>query len=306
MHPERTPQGTQRGLALVIVLWLLSALVLLTLGYSSTIRTDTRLAAYELQSLQARALSGAGIHHAIARLLQPPGSRPAVLAQYRFRLEGHDVQVQIRHEAARIDLNTAYPVLLDGLLQGAGVQHWERLRDVILDWKDADQLRRNHGAEAPQYRAAGLAHATRDGPFNHTDELLQVLGMDVALYQRLKDRITVHSLVAGVLPAAASREVLLALPGATPDAVDVFLAARAEGQLPSAAAPAGVDRRYLEFSSAPRYRIRCEARVGDSHAAAEAIVELLPGADPPYQVHNRARVPIATVAEPARTDGGNI
>lgn len=289
------PEHRQGGLVLVVVLWVLAILALMALGYSASVRTDTRLAAHGVLSLQARALAEAGILHAVATRLTGPEVRsgvPPALAHYQFELGGHAVHVGIRHEAGRIDLNTAYPELIQGMLRSAGLEAERQaaLSDAILDWLDRDGLRRNRGAEDAEYRHAGALHEAKDGPFNSTDELLHVLGIDAKLYRGLADLVTVHSLSPGVYAAAAPRAVLLALPGATPEAVDTYIAERKLQGTTAAAAPDGVDARFLESGGPRRYRVLSEAQAGGNRAALEAIIELTPGEEPPYRVQRWAEV----------------
>ena len=67
-----------------------------------------------------------------------------------------------------------------------------------------------------------------NAPFEAVGELQRVLGMTPALMASIADSLTVYSRQRGINPATASRDVLLALPGITPEQVDAFLAARAE------------------------------------------------------------------------------
>src|SRR5205823_8840552 len=132
-------------------------------------------------------------------------------------------------ESGKIDLNSASEPLLKGLLQSAGgldVDATQRIVDVIGDWKDADDLRRPNGAEAPEYQTAGLSYKPANAPFEAVAELQRVLGMTSAIYGRIADSLTVHSRMPGINPAFASRAVLLAIPGATPEIVDTYIAQR--------------------------------------------------------------------------------
>ena len=129
-------------------------------------------------------------------------------------------------ESGKIDLNSASDALLKGLFQSAGgldVDAAQRIVDVIDDWKDADDLRRPNGAEAPDYKAAGLSYTPANAPFESVAELQRVLGMTPSVYAAVADNLTVFSKSPGVNPAFASRSVLLAVPGATAEVVDTYL-----------------------------------------------------------------------------------
>jgi general secretion pathway protein K len=68
-----------------------------------------------------------------------------------------------------------------------------RFVDAVADFRDPDLEQRPAGAEDPDYAAAGFAHGAKDAPFGTIDELQQVLGMTVELYDRLAPNVTVYS-----------------------------------------------------------------------------------------------------------------
>ena len=110
------------------------------------------------------------------------------------------------------------------------------LVDAIADWRDADDLRRPNGAEAPEYRAANLKYVPANAPFETIGDVARVLGMTQAVFQRIAPLITVYSRRPGINPATAARGVLLALPDATPEMVDAYIDQRAQalaGKLPA-------------------------------------------------------------------------
>lgn len=53
----------------------------------------------------------------------------------------------------------------------------DAVSDCILDWRDADDLPRMHGAEAGTYKSQGLLYKPANGPFNVMSELLLVFGV---------------------------------------------------------------------------------------------------------------------------------
>jgi general secretion pathway protein K len=190
------------------------------------------------------------------------------------------VTVKALDESGKIDLNTASDPLLKGLLLTAGGQDDDaaaRLVDAIDDWKDADDLRRPNGAEAPEYQAAGLSYKPANAPFEAVAELQRVLGMNPEIYARIADSLTVFSRMSGVNPVFASRTVLLAVPGAMPDVVDAYIAQRdaalAAKQPPPVFPVAGSAGGTLNL-----WRIRAEVTTPDGVTfAREAVIR--PGAD---------------------------
>jgi general secretion pathway protein K len=166
------------------------------------------------------------------------------------------------------------------LLQAAGgldADAAARMVDVIDDWKDADDLKRPNGAEAPEYQAAGLTYKPANAPFESVAELQRVLGMTPALYAAIANDLTVFSKSPGISPAYASRSALLALPGATAEIVDTYLEQRKNAlaaRLPLPTFP------LAGFAAAPvnLWRIRAEATMPDGTTFIREAV-LRPGGD---------------------------
>jgi general secretion pathway protein K len=222
----------QRGIALVLVLWLTVLLTVIAGSFAYGMRTEALAARNTVSLAKARALADGAVNRTIFELMRPrltPDVWSADGSVHAWDEEGARIVVSAVDESGKIDLNAASDPLLKALLQTAGgldSDAADRLVDVIGDWKDADDLRRPNGAEAPDYQAAGLLYKPANAPFEAVAELQRVLGMTPELYAKLADNLTVHTRIAGFNPAYASRTVLLALPGATPQIVDTYLAQR--------------------------------------------------------------------------------
>ena len=230
---HRPPRkASQRGIALILVLWLTVMLTVIAGGFAYGMRNEALAARNTVSWAQARSLADGAIHRTVFELLRPKVSPDVWAADGSVHVwddAGARIAVVAIDESGKIDLNTAPDDLLKGLLQTAGgldADAAARLVDAIDDWKDADDLRRPNGAEAPEYQAAGLPYKPANAFFEAVPELQRVLGMTPALYARLADSLTVRSGQAGINPAVASRATLLAVPGATPEIVDPYLAQR--------------------------------------------------------------------------------
>lgn len=130
-----------------------------------------------------------------------------------------------------------HPQVLRNWLRRRGLDdaQTERLYDALADYADGDALRRAQGAEAVDYRAAGLAPPRNDwlmSPY----ELRRVMGWHAlpALWERASDWATATR-EGWINPNTAPREVLLALPNATPAQVDQLLQLRETRHIDSAA-----------------------------------------------------------------------
>jgi len=193
----------QRGIALVVVLWLLVLLTVIAASHARVIRTETRLAANQVEAGKARSLAEAGANHAIMELLVRDKSlRWATDGSVNhIRYEDGSVAISIRDARGLVNINMAQAMLLDKVLAGAGMEaesQRQALVDATLDWRDKDKLKHLHGAEDDDYRHAGLQWTARDGAFSSIEEFRYVLGMTNPLFQQLSPYLTVHSGQAGV------------------------------------------------------------------------------------------------------------
>lgn len=228
----------ERGMALVLVLWLTTLLTVMAATFALNARRETNLLRVARNSAQGAALCEGAIHYALGRLAvtNPLLKWRADGTVYEVVYGGSRVRVQLLDEAAKVDLNAAQDGLLQGLLVAAGLgpDAATRMANAILDWRDADQLRRLQGAEAEDYRLAGRNFGPRNKPFYAVEELQTVLDMTTELYQRLEPWVTVYSRRPGIDPRVAPADLLRRLPGMDAYAVESYLQARA---LAAAAAP---------------------------------------------------------------------
>jgi general secretion pathway protein K len=272
---------TQSGVALILVLWMLALLSVIAGNLVFSSRTTLLVASNLYSRARAEALADAGVHKAMQELTRPPTDPQRWKGDGRTHLwnfQGETLRVTLRDESAKVDLNTAPTVLLKGLFRAVGVADpdADALADAVADWRDTDDLRSLHGAEKADYAASGRDYGPSNAPFETIEELRQVMGMSDDLFRKLEPLVTVHSRQAGINSAVAPREVLLALPGATPEQVDFFLGERSvllEQGLP---APAFPGAQGLSAGSAGLvFSIQVEVQLSDNvHFFREAVVRL--------------------------------
>lgn len=222
----------QRGMALILVLWLATLLTVMAATLALDSRREAQLLRGALDRARGAALCEGALHYAMGRLFHS-NTRLKWRADgsvYEVLYGGARVRIQLLDEAGKVDLNTAREGWLQGLLlaAGAGQNEAVHIADVIMDWRDGDEQKRFQGAEAEDYRLAGRNFGPRNKPFQTVEELQTVLGMTAALYQRLEPWITVHSRQAGIDPLTASAELLRRLPEISAIEVENYLQARAE------------------------------------------------------------------------------
>ena len=270
----------QKGIALVTVLWILALLTVMATGYSHTMRTEIKLTTNSLHSAQSKAVAEAGIWYAVAELLKPRHEQTwkADSSIYTLDFNQDTIKVSVQDEAGKIDLNTAPPELLDGLLRAVDVPEDERLSILqpILDWRDRDNLVRSEGAEDDDYELLDYDYGAKDGPFNTVDELQLVLGMTPSLFKKLKPALTIYSNQSGIRPQVAPKDVLLALPGITQEHVAEIIEKRNALSGPNSRIPlTGVDSKYLSKNNGYIFTITSEGIHGNSSALIDVVVMIL-------------------------------
>jgi len=264
------------------VLWLTVLLTVIAAGFAYSMRTEALAARNAVALAQVRARADGAISRMAFELMRPRTVAETWAsdgAVHYWEEGGATIAANAMDESGKIDLNAASDALLKNLFQtaaGVDADTAARLVDAIGDWKDADEVRRPQGAEAPEYQAAGLSYKPANAPFETVAEFQRVLGMTPALYAAVADSLTVFSRQPGVNPGYASRTILLALPNATPEVVDAYIAQRNDAlaqRLPLPAFP-------IVTGAAPInvWRIRAEATSADGVTfIREAVIR--PGGD---------------------------
>lgn len=215
----------QRGIALVLVLWVLLLLTIITGSFALMSRMNRLEANALLSATQARLSAESAINLAVLAL-RDPIEENRMLADgrlYQQQLDGVLVEVRATDERGKLDINATDELTMASLFIGHGMEfdQAELLAAAVMDWRDTDDLERVNGAEEDAYYAAGLEVGPGNRPFLMVEELLQVIGMDYDFYRKLEPGITVFSRSAQPDPAFAPVEALLALPDITYDeAVD--------------------------------------------------------------------------------------
>lgn len=221
--------GDQRGIALIVVLWILVLLTIVVGTYAVLARTESLQARFLLDTTRARYAAEAGIHRAAFEMRNSdvetrwvPDGRP-----YTLEFGGAEVEIRITDESGKMDLNSTSAEELSNLFMSRGMEETEawHLADAIEDWRDEDDLPRLYGAELIEYESAGYPYGPANEPFASVDELQQVIGMSWDLFRELEPMLTVHSR-GRINPAFASADVLAADPEITAEDAAAFVEER--------------------------------------------------------------------------------
>jgi len=219
-----------RGVALMLVLWLIVVLGAIAVGVAALTRGEAGLVDNVRTRAAARYAAESGIVAATWRLKQllraaeTPRDQALVFRRLdrvladvqQEALGATQFQVAVVDLNARIDLNAAdEPTLLAFFGQFANAREAESLVDALEDWKDTDDDPRPHGGEAADYARAGSPFRPANRPLQRLDELLRIRGFSDSLADRIAPFVTVQG-DGRVNLNTAPVPVLASLPGFDP------------------------------------------------------------------------------------------
>lgn len=256
----------ERGVALIAVLWTLTLLSVIAASMTLETRTEARIARNMANNAAARAAADAGIQRAILDLLDSRGGGSVGVTKFRpdgtvydWRFGDSTVQISVKDELGKVNLNQAPENILTGLFESAGIDQGTAtaLADAVADFRDSDDLQRLQGAEKPEYRQAGLWWGPKNAPFEAVDQLQQVLGMTEQTYARVAKYLTIYSIGNAINPTMAGEELTSIL--------------------------RKIGFNYFVESNGIAYSIRSEARTADGAAfEREVVLQLLPDTITPW------------------------
>ncbi len=212
----RRHRPAEEGMALIMTLWVLTALAAMVVPLAVGARQDGLRSLRAIEDVTLRA----AIDAAFARALAEIAAGEAGLGREReWRFGEVELRYLVGGESGRVDLNAASPETLEALFAAHGFAGAEAaaLRDRLLDWRDRDDLRRLRGAERADYEAAAATEMPGDGPLRHPGELRRVLaGAGIAEAgpgSRLEEDVTVWTGATAPVPRLASPRLRARLGG---------------------------------------------------------------------------------------------
>jgi len=184
-------------LAILVVLSAAAATAALRLQTRTTLAT-TRGDEVRLQGLADGIARLLAVGFVVERTYRTPGlDLPEDGSPVACPLPGGlTARIAVRDQGRLLDLNTTPRPALEEALRALAVPDGDAqtLAAEIVDFRDPDDTPEpGGGAEAPQYRARGLADGPRNGPFVSADEIEQLPSMTPALAARLRPSVTVFN-----------------------------------------------------------------------------------------------------------------
>lgn len=205
-----TRSDGEDGYALVAAVASIAVFAAMAMTVLSATRIGVVEAGAEQAQLQASAAADAGLAMTLGKLLSRDliGRWPIDGRERRLRYGDAEIRVRIEDERGKVPIGRLDDALATRLLEEVGLDG-DRLRiarDSLLDWIDDDDMTRPFGAEAPYYRATGIAPA--NGFLATIEELNDVRGFDAATVERVRTVATTYTAMASFDPRYADPRAL--------------------------------------------------------------------------------------------------
>ncbi len=284
---------SEKGIALLMLLWVLTILMVLVLSFSFMTRTETHATLSFKEGAEKKFLAEAGIERGIMELFyRNVNKNQAIVIEghevwkidgtsYKSQMADGEYSVRITDESGKIDINAvtdASSDILRNLLKNLGGQEEEvnTIVDSLLDWKDADDLHHLSGAESDYYMSLPNPYKAKDANFDTVEELLLVKGTTPEILygngekNGVIDLLTVNSRMNKIQinVNAAPKEVLMAIPGITPEIADSIVSYREHDDIKSAGDVGipGESLPYVTFADSNTFTIDAVGHKGNAKA----------------------------------------
>ena len=218
---KRRDRSRERGIALLLVVWVFMILGVIALDFARYMRDDAMAAVNAAEEARGYYMALAGMNRAIFQIeraregggeatertedadeadtlgVADEGDLTSLVdGQWREKsFGGGRYGVRVIDECGRVPLRKVSKTLLKLVLTnimrgGTAAQGVDRrtqgtidaVTDSILDWVDRDDLRRTHGAESDYYLGLRTPYRAKDGYLDSLDELLFVRGITASLF----------------------------------------------------------------------------------------------------------------------------
>lgn len=292
--------GTERGFALVLVLWVIVALGVEIALLNGSVGDMVRMATNEGALIRGEALARSAVEVAAARLLSaddrerwtPDGGRREV------PFPDAKVFVRISDENGRVNLNLADGPMISGLLKGVmgSPREADTMTARLLTWRLGKNDRGGAGSR-PESRPGGgsvdlsaraPAAAARPPMLANAADFAKVTGATPEAMSALLPFVTVFTSEGRINPTYASETVLKALPNLSPRAIEQIIQLRTGGRSEGLELAALLKdaQAYISNKRGPAYRVEVsmdrQTRGAIGHAV--AVIQLSLDAEAPFRV----------------------
>lgn len=210
-----------RGIALIIVLWILVLLITLGAEFNLSMKTEINTTRNFKEDMETYYLARAGINLAKAEIMGDASfhsrtpelgfvfGKPSLKAAENDENNSEEIleieespnrddlplgmgtiQYSIVDENGKLNINTASREILSKALAANGMElgsERDTIVDSILDWIDPDDKHRANGAESDYYSSLSPSYEAKNQALDHLDELLMVRGITPELLYGTED-----------------------------------------------------------------------------------------------------------------------
>ena len=204
---------SEKGIALMMVLWVLVLLSIISLNYFSSNRWNTASTRNLKEETLSYYMAMSGYQEAVNYILSDKDKtvdfidnegnfwtdtdgKTQPVTGLRTTETG-EVEIKILDENAKININYADGVLLRKLFSWVGIPDDEItvINDSIMDWKDADSETHLSGAEDDYYEGLSDPYKAKNRLFDIPEELALVKGMKPEYFKDNGDGKSLLSLI---------------------------------------------------------------------------------------------------------------
>lgn len=208
------PIKNESGIALFLVLWVLTLLTVIAGEFCYVMRTEAKVTLNFKEKTQAYYIARAGLSRGITEMIKSEvltyKEKPLDIeseideqeVRWRFNTDIPAVpftqgsyKVKIDNEGGKVNINKAGKRLLRMMLNTFEIGDREKdvIVDSIIDWRDKDHFHALNGAEDDYYLALPESYECKDGDFTTVEELLLVRGVTPEIfYGGLNEMVTVY------------------------------------------------------------------------------------------------------------------
>ncbi len=201
-----------RGVALVLVLWVVALLSIVVMEFAFAMRTETNIARNHGDSIKAYYVARGGFQYGLVEIIrwlhaQQQQTLPFLITRkttirlnsqepedekekseslwrtdgrlYQVMIAGERCRIRIQDEGGKVDINQIPDRQLREVIGSMRLDSRTRdtVVDSILDWRDENQLHHANGAEEPYYQSLPEPYSCKDGFIDILEELLLVKGV---------------------------------------------------------------------------------------------------------------------------------
>jgi general secretion pathway protein K len=199
-----------RGVALIMVLWVITILSVIVLEFCFSMRTEVNITKNYKEELQSYAMAEGGVQRAIAELIYrhdpkvqqmrktlkpeeiPPDKKEWVVngRPYFFPSDQKECEIRVMSEVGKVNINLVSESMLRKIIENLGLEGEARdiVVDSIMDWRDPDDFYRLNGAENEYYQSLKEPYYCKNGNLDSIEELLLIRGITPDLFYGKREK----------------------------------------------------------------------------------------------------------------------